>query len=71
MVVAWGPEGIMKELTPYGAEPRGQEPTITVGEPDAKAGATPKSMAEAIVTRANLYVKIFVLLKTQKDSSRI
>jgi hypothetical protein len=56
------PEGIMKKLTPEGAE-AGQLPTITAGEPEAKAGVTPNRTAEAIVTTANLKVKIIILLK--------
>jgi len=59
------PKGIMKKPNPEGAEP-GQEPTITVGEPHAKAGAAPKSMAEASVTSANLHVKILFSLRHKK-----
>jgi hypothetical protein len=68
MVLAAGPEGIMKKPTPEGVA-WGQVPTITAGAPDAKAGATPKSMAEAIVTTANLYVKIFLFSLRHKKTT--
>ena len=65
MDVAGVPKGMKKKPNPEGAAP-GQEPTITVGEPDAKAGATPKSMAEAIVTTANLDVNFLFSLRHKK-----
>jgi len=69
MEVAEVPKGIMKKPNPEGAAP-GQEPTITVGEPDPNTGATPKSMAEAIVTIASLDVN-FLFSLTHKKTLRL